>query len=373
MPNAMKKIAGSIVATKAADVGLDLDAIKSLMEARGIDTNEITPETAASRFVRFIASTEDVDGIGDVVKHDSWDLTDWLTNPAMFVDHDQKVLCMIARGLQAFVDTSAKALVVDCFFLPASHDHSGVAEACYKLVRAGLAKDCSIGAVPMKAHYATKEDVNAYGPDVRRVWDKSLLKELSLVGIGMNSGAKVAAVAKSFDDAVIDEKDLALLSENECGEWSTIAKAALYAVQTKRRGVVLEAGPELAAPVSPTLVALEQKFNELNAAMGESIATQKKMNSILAKKMQETKADNVIHLTIADAETLLTYLASAAEIISGAMPESDDEDEDEDLITQDEAADVGEIQTDCSKDEADLKPELQRLSDVLASNRSSHT
>lgn len=346
---------GALIITKAADVGLDVAAIKTLMEARGIDTEKISPEVAASRFFRMVASTEDVDAIGDVVKSDGWDFSTWLENPALFADHKQTLEGTVARGLQAFVDTTQKCAVVDGFFLPPELDRSGLAEFVMGLYQAGLAKGVSIGAIPTKYHWATKADETAYGPDVRRVWEKTRLLEVSFVGIPMNSHAVVARVAKSVADGAMSADLVSGVASLE-GEFGILAKAALYVVKSANP----PASPELPPPPPPATVVVNQALPDEVKAMFEQMREQLESQGRAIKRMGATKSGDVLHVTAEDLQRALEYLGEAVAIIAGLMPEPE---ESEDLPpTQDDA-----VQVDADKCDKSA-PQFQRLAEAVKNN-----
>jgi len=326
--NQVKKT-GAMIITKAADVGLDVAAIKALMEARGIDTEKIAPEVAASRFFRMIASTEDVDGIGDVVKCDGWDFSTWLENPALFADHKQTLEGTVARGLQAYVDTNQKCAIVDGFFLPPELDRSGLAEFVMGLYQAGLAKGVSIGAIPTKYHWATKADEAAYGPDVRRVWEKSKLLEVSFVGIPMNSHAIVARVAKSVSEGSMSSGMVSAVAEME-GEFGILAKAALYTIKAANPPEPPPPPPPADPAPAPIVAALSPELKAMFEGMQAQLADQGR-----AIKRMGVKSGDVVHATAEDLQRALEYLGEAVAIIAGLMPEPE---EPEDLPpTQDDA------------------------------------
>lgn len=353
----MEKKTGSLIVTKAADVGLDLAAIKGLMEARGIDTEKITPEVAASRFCRLVISTEDVDGIGDVVKSDGWDFSAWLENPALFADHNQTLEGTVARGLQAFVDTSAKAAIVDAFFLPPELDRSGLAEFVMGLYQSGMAKGISIGAIPTKVRYAVKADEERFGAGVRRIWERSKLLEASFVGVPMNSQALVARVAKSVSEGTMDAGMVTRVSESEIEGWSVLAKAALYAV--KSANPESPPPPPVVEPPAPVSVVAELP-PELKA-MFEGMRAQIEAQGRAIKKMA-VKSD-VVHATAGDIQRAIECLGEAVEILAGLLPE--EEEPEEMPPTQDDAVQVDGDKCDKSA------PQYQRLVDAVF--QSNHT
>lgn len=325
----MEKKTGALIANKAADFGLDVAAIKTLMEARGIDTEKIPPEVAASRYFRIVASTEDVDGIGDVVKSDGWDFSDWLTNPALFADHRQDLEHTVARGLQAFVDTNQKCAVVDGFFLPPELDRSGLAEFVMGLYQAGLAKGVSIGAIPTKSRWATKEDAKTYGDGARRIWEKQKLLEVSFVGIPMNSHALIARVAKSVTEGAMSSDLLSGVASTE-SEFGTLAKAALYVVKSANPPEPPPPPPPAPAPV---VAVLPPEIKELMDGMQAQLDAQAK-----ALKRMALKTEEVAHITASDLTQALELIGAAVEILAGAMPE--DEPDEDPPPTQDDAVQV---------------------------------
>ena len=347
----MEKKTGSLIVTKASDVGLDVAAIKGLMEARGIDTSIISPEVAASRFCRLVISTEDVDGIGDVVKSDGWDFSAWLENPALFADHDQTLLHTVARGLQAFVDTSAKAAIVDAFFLPPELDKTGLAEFVMGLYQSGFAKGVSIGAIPIKVHYAAKADTDKYGPDVRRIWDKAKLLEVSFVGIPMNSQALVARVAKSMADGSMDSALVTRIGDSDAGEWSVLAKAALYAVKSATHPAPTPEPPAPVAVVATLPPELKGMFKEMFEGMRAQIEAQGR-----AIKKMATKSDDVVHVTASDLQRAIEYIGEAVAILAELLPE--EEPNDDPPPTQDDAIQI-------EPDKCKSAPQYQRLVEAV--------
>jgi len=353
-----------VIATKASDAGLDLKQIEALMIARGIDPNEISPEVVASRFIRVKASDETVDGIGDVVRYDAWDLDAWLNNPALFMDHKQERPHTTARGLQAFVDTTDKGLYIDAFFLPQQLDKFGLGEFTYQMYKSGCAKDVSIGAIPAQSHRATQSDVTAFGPSVRRVWDKAILKEVSFVGIGMNDAAKITAIAKSANSNEIDIAVLENVADGEYGDWTIAAKAALMTVKAMR---TLEPTPApVPEPASVTNIVnqVDPEIKSMLLGMSQRLAAQEQTQKQLMRQLR-TKSevkDDQITISLSDLETVLTYIGSAVEILGALMPAR--EDDVDDLITEDDAAPVITDGDKCDankEDQAATRPEVQRL------------
>lgn len=303
----------------------NVDRIAQLLEARGYADTD--PEMAASRFVRYIASEEKCDSVGDVIKAGGWDVDDWHKNPAMFADHDHSVSAKIAQGLQAFVD--GKRLVVDCFYLPPDVAPNGLAEACYKMVRAGYLPDCSVGPIPTEYHYADASDKTAYGEDAWRVWDKTILKELSAVGIGALNSAKVDRVAKGLKDGSLNDDDLKALQESGSEHLVGLVERALFRVKAPV-SVTTKSFPAPSTSTSP----MDAVTKRLEEAAKSADAAAKRLE--LATKLSQKAAQGlVIPLTIDNAEKMLMSCNVIAETLMELMPTQEEPDGDEENESED--------------------------------------
>jgi hypothetical protein len=295
--------------SKAAEfVKPDIKAIAALLDARGVVG--VAPEVAAKRFVRYIASEESLDTMGDVILAHGWNVDEWHANPAMFADHKHEVGMKIAHGLQAQV--IGKQLIVDCFYLPADLAPSPLAETCFKMIKAGILPDCSIGAVPTKMRYAENTDRAKYGEECWRVWESQTLKELSAVGIGANSRAKVEAVAKSLKDGTLTSADMMALRGIESLEG--LAERAQF---RNAPSVSVQVPPEMTA----MLKTMQDQIEATNRALAESAAEQKRLAAIKRKEAQGL----VLPLTVEDAEAILTYTEAIEETLRKYLPDDDEE------------------------------------------------
>ena len=295
----------------------DVAKIAQLLENRGY--RDIAPEVAAERFVRYVASEEKCDSVGDVIKASGWDLDDWHKNPAMFADHDHSITAKIAQGLQAYVD--GKRLIVDCFYLPSDMAPSGLAEACYKMVRQGFLPDCSVGPIPTEYHYATADDRKAWGEDVWRVWDKTVLKELSAVGIGALNSAKVEAVAKCLTDGSLNDGDVKALQESGSENLISLVERALFRVKPTSTILVKGLDP-LPDPSAAATARLEAAAKSADAAANRLERA--------TKLSQKAAQGLVIPLTVDAAEAILTHANAVAEILAEIMPDPDENPDNDD-------------------------------------------
>lgn len=334
------------IGTKAQGVKPDLAIVAQCLEARGI--TGVSPEVAASRFVRWIASSESLDSMGDVITAAGWDLSEWLANPALFRNHTHTVEAMLGRGLAGRV--AGKNLELDTFFLPAELAPDAFVETCYKMVKAGIVTDCSIGAIPTAMRYASDADKAKYGADTWRVWEAQTLKELSVVGIGANSRAKVEAMAKALSAKEFDDGDLRAIRDSGSDEFQALAERAVFSLHPKS----FSAPPPPAPPAMPDFSEQLRQMKEMQEAAQKALDTHKALSDLA----QKAASGLVIPLTISDAEDILTYLDAAASKIRTYIPDvesrdSEAEQEDLDPLPQD--------------DGKSLAPEFQRLSEAVKS------
>jgi len=344
----MSKIITKTGGKSANVVTPDIKAIAALLEARGIVG--AAPEVAAKRFVRYIASEESRDSMGDVILAAGWNVDEWHENPAMFADHNHEVGMKIAHGLQAQV--ISKQLVVDCFYLPAELAPTPLAEACFKMVKAGILPDCSIGAIPTKLRYAEQVDRAKYGDDCWRIWEQQTLKELSAVGIGANSRAKVEAVAKSISDCGLDDADVAALQSGP-EHLQDIVERALFRIRPTKSVQAPTMPPEFMAAFK----AMQDQLVATNATLAESAAEQKRLTAMKRKEAQGL----VLPLTVEDAEAILTYTEAIEETLRKYIPE------DETKISKDD--DEGNTPYSDGKGlDPELKAELEQLQKSINSN-----
>lgn len=332
------------IGTKALGVKPDLAIVAQCLEARGI--TGVTAEVAASRFVRWIASSESLDSMGDVITAAGWNLEEWLANPTLLKDHQRSVEAMLGRGLSGRVN--GKNLEIDTFFLPPELAPDEFVETCYKMVKAGIITDCSIGAIPTAMRYASDADKAKYGAETWRVWEAQTLKELSVVCIGANSRAKVSAFAKALSEKQFTDGDLAAIRDSGMEDVQGLAERAVFALHPK--GFSIPARSADVPDLSEQIKQMREIKQEVEAAI--------KLHKSLADLSRKAEAGLVIPLTLEDAESILTWNDAIAETLRKYIPKSEDDEggeepEDLDPVPQDDGKSLG--------------PEFQRLADAVKS------
>lgn len=177
-----------------------------------------------ARTVEHVASTEDVDRMGDRIAVRGWDLGNWQKNPVVLWDHDQGGL-PIGRGVKARKGADegiGPALLITSRFHDAEKNPQ--AELIYRMVADGDLPAGSVGFNPLEILRPKSEDeskslgLGEYGVYFKR----QELLEWSIVTVPANAGAlakrieaKLDLLAKEgeFSWAVLDAVSKALRGE----------------------------------------------------------------------------------------------------------------------------------------------------------------
>lgn len=176
------------------------------------------------RTVEHVASTEDVDRMGDRIAVRGWDLGNWQKNPVVLWDHQQGGL-PIGRGLKARKASDegvGPALLITSQFH--GEDKNPQAQLIYRMVADGDLPAGSVGFNPLEILRPKSEDESKqYGLGEYGVYFKRQeLLEWSIVTVPAHAGAlvkrieaKLDALSKSgeFSWAVLDAVSKALKGE----------------------------------------------------------------------------------------------------------------------------------------------------------------
>lgn len=145
-----------------------------------------------------VISTDSVDRDGEVMVPAGMNAKDYERNPVLLWNHDPAQPIGKAVSLKR-ADSSIEA---EFEFAKRPDDYVGEWFPDYVrgLVAAGVVKAVSIGFMPLDGgqRVATKGDVDKYGPEVRKVFSKWKLLEVSVVTVPANQDALITAVAKGL-------------------------------------------------------------------------------------------------------------------------------------------------------------------------------
>lgn len=148
-----------------------------------------------------VASDETLDRHGDVIKVESWDLSNFKKAPRMLVDHDHRVEKIVGKWEDIQVD--GKSLTMS----PVFHDFTPLAVAVKEMVNEGFLDTVSVGFIP-------------HGPEKDGDTGRNELIEVSFVTVPANPNARIAKALNETPDAesLAKVKEFAGLSDEEENE-----------------------------------------------------------------------------------------------------------------------------------------------------------
>lgn len=143
-----------------------------------------------SRVLRFIASTEDEDRDGDIIRVAGWDLTNFLTNPAHLWAHNMREdLPPIGKTIRLEIQDTRMINDVD-FFMAEEFE---LARLAFKAHLAGVCAE-SVGFRPLEASERHGSDGRLMGFEFKR----QELLEISSVPVPCNPNALMMATQKGL-------------------------------------------------------------------------------------------------------------------------------------------------------------------------------
>lgn len=144
-------------------------------------------QSSGNRVVKFVASDETIDGDGDIVRVDGWDLREFKKNPVLLWGHDKS---QPPIGRVDKLEVRNKQLLAETTFMESQANP--FAEQVYQMIKGGFVRAVSVGYLPIE--YRQRKD--AKGNFAGYEFLKQKLKELSVVTVPSNPNA--VAYAKSL-------------------------------------------------------------------------------------------------------------------------------------------------------------------------------
>lgn len=143
-------------------------------------------------------TTETIDRDGEVLISQGMDASEYEKNPVVFYNHDY------AQPIGSITDIRRSKGRIDATIefakRPEGFDGSYFPEFVESLVDQGIVKGISVGFVPMPGgvRKASSKDREDYGDQVRQVYSKWKLLEVSVAPLPANATALVSAVRKGI-------------------------------------------------------------------------------------------------------------------------------------------------------------------------------
>lgn len=210
------------VATKSELAGVPREELVAILKdgpsyrfSDGLVGKEIAGKPG-ERQVDHIASTESVDGQGDVIRVAGWDLNRVKTGalPVLY-GHDSSSLPVgVVKTAKKENAPGSRALILRSQFNTAEDyggDPAGTrAEAVYNLVSKGLIKGGSVGFIPKKMRWPEPEEREALGMDsMGLIFEEQELLEWSITPIPANQDAqKLRSAGRPILKAMVENGQL---------------------------------------------------------------------------------------------------------------------------------------------------------------------
>ena len=145
-------------------------------------------KTAKETSFSFVASSDNVDRMGDIINQSGWELDNFERNPVILFNHDSRSL-PIGKGSVDIIDGQ---LMIDVEF----DEKDDFARQIKSKVDGGFLNAVSVGFNPVKSHQRnTLSKENKYYGESGTYFEKAELLEVSIVTIPANS---MATAAKSY-------------------------------------------------------------------------------------------------------------------------------------------------------------------------------
>lgn len=233
-----------------------------------ISTKEVAGKPG-ERQVDHVASTESVDGMGDVIRVAGWDLRRVKTGalPVLY-GHDSASLPVgvVKQAKKDRLPTGQRALLIRSEFLKAEDfagDPAGTrAEAVYNLVSKGLIKGGSVGFIPKKMRWPDSEEREALGMDgMGIIFEEQELLEWSITPIPANQDAqKLRSLGRPILKAMVEGgklgADEAQKLEDELFDTTTLEELLKPEKSVHAVGGVIEKVLEVVPDAKETVVPL---------------------------------------------------------------------------------------------------------------------
>lgn len=156
---------------------------------------QISEATAENGEFEVIATTQDVDRHGEVIRIDGWEMENYMKNPIILFGHDYwNMDCIVGRATEIRFE-GGKMIVKGVF---ASGEANPKAQQLRKLYEEGIVKTVSVGFIPRQRD---EQD--------RDVITKAELLEISFVPVPANPEALSVMKGLGIDPKEFSEEDVA--------------------------------------------------------------------------------------------------------------------------------------------------------------------
>ena len=183
--------------------------------AMHIKATESKPQAAGKRTLRFIASDETPDRMGDVIQVNGWNLASYKKNPVVLWGHDSSTVPPIGRATnvrRGRKPNGEPALYANIEFAP--EEAHPFAETVYQLAKRGFLNAVSVGFLPRKTKEASEQEKQALGmPAYGQIYSEADLLEISVVSVPANPSALVSQARSLVTENIVGKGQVELFLE----------------------------------------------------------------------------------------------------------------------------------------------------------------
>lgn len=180
---------------------LSIDAVRQIKQS-GQPQLRVMPSKAqeeGDRIIRYVASDETPDRVGDIIKVSGWNLTPYKANPVVLWGHDSSATPPIGRAVnvrRGLGPDGREALLASIQFAP--KEAYEFAETVYQLSKGGFLNAVSVGFLPRATEEISDKERQKLGmPSYGLMYSAADLLEISVVSVPANPSALVTG-AKSL-------------------------------------------------------------------------------------------------------------------------------------------------------------------------------
>lgn len=168
------------------------------------------PQQEGDRIIRFVASDETPDRVGDIIKVSGWNLTSYKQNPVVLWGHDQANTPPIGKAVnvrRGAGPAGKPALLASIEFAP--KEAYEFAETVYQLTKGGFLNAVSVGFMPRDTKELSKEERAALGmPSYGLMYTKADLLEISVVSVPANPSALVTGAKGLVSRGLLGQREV---------------------------------------------------------------------------------------------------------------------------------------------------------------------
>lgn len=179
-----------------------------------VSASEPVPEQ--DRVVRFVASDETPDRVGDIISVAGWNLTSYKANPVVLWGHDSSDRPPIGRSVnvrRGMGPSGKPALLASIEFAP--KEANPFAETVYQLTKGGYLNAVSVGFMPRATKELTAEERQSLGmPNYGMFYTSADLLEISVVSVPANPSALITGAKSLVHSGLLQDREVESFLKN---------------------------------------------------------------------------------------------------------------------------------------------------------------